>query len=56
MVRKWAEKEMRNLIRIEKAGINAPRPLKVRDTVVIMTFLGITGFELNNFITFNNSS
>ncbi len=30
MVKMWAEKEMRNLMRLHAAGINCPKPLQVR--------------------------
>eukprot|EP01101_Sappina_pedata_P009972 TRINITY_DN616_c0_g3_i1.p1 TRINITY_DN616_c0_g3~~TRINITY_DN616_c0_g3_i1.p1 ORF type:complete len:592 (-),score=274.69 TRINITY_DN616_c0_g3_i1:116-1891(-) len=40
MVKLWAEKEMRNLLRIKKAGIKCPMPILLRAQVLIMTFLG----------------
>jgi RIO kinase 1 len=40
MVRVWAEKEMRNLKRLNAAGIPSPEPLEVRENVLVMTFLG----------------
>lgn len=33
MVKMWAEKEMRNLMRLHAAGINCPKPLQVRSPV-----------------------
>lgn len=44
MVRTWAEKEMRNLVRLETGGIRAPRPLLLRSHVLVMEFLGTDGW------------
>lgn len=40
MVKTWAEKEARNLKRLVSSGIRAPRPLELRDHVLVMDFLG----------------
>ncbi|XP_019966661.2 serine/threonine-protein kinase RIO1 isoform X1 [Paralichthys olivaceus] len=40
MVRTWAEKEMRNLIRLQTAGIPSPEPLLLRSHVLLMSFIG----------------
>ncbi|CAI5677182.1 serine/threonine-protein kinase RIO1 isoform X1 [Oreochromis niloticus] len=40
MVRTWAEKEMRNLIRLQTAGIPSPEPLLLRSHVLLMGFIG----------------
>lgn len=40
MVRTWAEKEMRNLIRLHKAGILCPKPILLRSHVLLMSFIG----------------
>ncbi|XP_061776566.1 serine/threonine-protein kinase RIO1 isoform X2 [Nerophis ophidion] len=40
MVRTWAEKEMRNLIRLQTAGILSPEPLLLRSHVLLMSFIG----------------
>ncbi|CAI6311390.1 unnamed protein product [Periconia digitata] len=40
MVRVWAEKELRNLKRINNAGIPCPEPLHLREHVLVMGFLG----------------
>ncbi|KZS95330.1 RIO1-domain-containing protein [Sistotremastrum niveocremeum HHB9708] len=40
MVRLWAEKEMRNLRRLQATGINCPEPIEVRENVLVMGFLG----------------
>jgi RIO kinase 1 len=44
MVRVWAEKEMRNLTRLHKAGINCPQPILLRLHVLLMQFLGTDGW------------
>ncbi|KAM6920806.1 serine/threonine-protein kinase RIO1 isoform 1-T1 [Lycodopsis pacificus] len=40
MVRTWAEKEMRNLIRLQTAGIPSPEPKLLRSHVLLMSFIG----------------
>ncbi|XP_036375041.1 serine/threonine-protein kinase RIO1 [Megalops cyprinoides] len=40
MVRTWAEKEMRNLIRLQMAGIPSPEPIMLRSHVLVMSFIG----------------
>uniref|UniRef100_A0A7N8XW07 Serine/threonine-protein kinase RIO1 n=1 Tax=Mastacembelus armatus TaxID=205130 RepID=A0A7N8XW07_9TELE len=40
MVRTWAEKEMRNLIRLQTAGVPSPEPLLLRSHVLLMSFIG----------------
>ncbi|KAK3513950.1 hypothetical protein QTP70_032806 [Hemibagrus guttatus] len=40
MVRTWAEKEMRNLIRLQTAGIPSPEPIILRSHVLVMGFIG----------------
>ncbi|KAB5535475.1 hypothetical protein PHYPO_G00118060 [Pangasianodon hypophthalmus] len=40
MVRTWAEKEMRNLIRLQTAGIPSPEPIMLRSHVLVMGFVG----------------
>ncbi|KAK7681528.1 hypothetical protein QCA50_015260 [Cerrena zonata] len=40
MVRVWAEKEMRNLKRLQTAGIRCPDPMEVRENVLVMSFIG----------------
>jgi RIO kinase 1 len=40
MVRVWAEKELRNLRRLEQSGIRAPRVLEGKENVLVMEFLG----------------
>ena len=44
MVKVWAEKEMRNLLRMYSAGINCPRPLLLRSHVLVMEFIGKAGW------------
>ncbi|KAM8966449.1 serine/threonine-protein kinase RIO1 [Pelodytes ibericus] len=40
MVKTWAEKEMRNLIRLNTAGIPCPEPIMLRSHVLLMDFIG----------------
>jgi len=40
MVKTWAEKEMRNLKRMVKAGIPAPEPILLKSHVLLMSFIG----------------
>ncbi|XP_054014293.1 serine/threonine-protein kinase RIO1 [Hylaeus anthracinus] len=44
MVRTWAEKEFRNLIRLQQGGINAPKPILLRSHVLLMDFIGSNGW------------
>ncbi|XP_062115818.1 uncharacterized protein LOC133829965 [Humulus lupulus] len=44
MVKTWAEKEMRNLIRLKAAGIRCPTPLLLRLHVLVMEFIGKSGW------------
>ncbi|KAL5666582.1 hypothetical protein ACJX0J_026690, partial [Zea mays] len=39
MVKTWAEKEMRNLLRVRAAGIRCPAPLLLRLHVLVMEFI-----------------
>lgn len=43
MVTMWAEKELRNLMRLNAAGINSPAPLQLRMHVLVMEFIGEGG-------------
>ncbi|OWF56157.1 Serine/threonine-protein kinase RIO1 [Mizuhopecten yessoensis] len=44
MVKTWAEKEMRNLIRIHQSGILCPEPVFLRSHVLVMDFIGTDGW------------
>ncbi len=44
MVKMWAEKEFRNLVRLRKGGIRAPEPIVVRSHLLLMEFLGEEGW------------
>ncbi|KAK5846588.1 hypothetical protein PVK06_002881 [Gossypium arboreum] len=44
MVKTWAEKEMRNLMRLKAAGIRCPIPLLLRLHVLVMEFIGKAGW------------
>ena len=43
MVRVWAEKELRNLKRLEQGGIRAPRVVEGTQNILVMEFLGVDG-------------
>ncbi len=43
MVKMWAEKEMRNLLRLHAAGIPCPKPIQLRLHILVMEFLGVDG-------------
>ncbi|GFN97212.1 serine/threonine-protein kinase rio1-like [Plakobranchus ocellatus] len=43
MVRLWAEKEMRNLMRMYKADIPCPEPILLKNNVLLMGFIGEDG-------------
>lgn len=44
MVKTWAEKELRNLKRLQVAGIPSPEPYLLKSHVLIMEFLGSQGW------------
>lgn len=44
MVRTWAEKEMRNLVRLHTAGLPVPEPKLLKSHVLVMSFLGKDGW------------
>ncbi|XP_072991108.1 uncharacterized protein [Typha latifolia] len=44
MVKTWAEKEMRNLLRVKASGIRCPMPLLLRLHVLVMEFIGKAGW------------
>ncbi|KAI3902791.1 hypothetical protein MKW92_052155 [Papaver armeniacum] len=44
MVKTWAEKEMRNLMRLKAAGIRCPTPILLRLHVLVMEFVGKQGW------------
>lgn len=44
MVKTWAEKEMRNLMRMHQAGIPCPEPVILRSHVLVMGFIGTDGW------------
>lgn len=53
MVRLWAEKEMRNLKRLQTAGIRCPEAIEVRENVLVMKFLGDEdGWSVQNTMLF----
>uniref|UniRef100_A0A4Y0BE89 Serine/threonine-protein kinase RIO1 n=1 Tax=Anopheles funestus TaxID=62324 RepID=A0A4Y0BE89_ANOFN len=44
MVRTWAEKEMRNLVRMKKCDLPVPEPILLRSHVLVMEFIGHDGW------------
>lgn len=44
MVKTWAEKEMRNLLRIENCDLPVPHPVLLRSHVLLMEFIGKNGW------------
>ncbi|KAJ8716258.1 hypothetical protein PYW08_013543 [Mythimna loreyi] len=44
MVRTWAEKEMRNLVRMHNAQLSVPEPVILRSHVLVMSFMGEDGW------------
>ena len=44
MVKVWAEKEMRNLVRLRDAGIRSPEPIALKMHVLVMGFIGRDGW------------
>ncbi|XP_069669068.1 serine/threonine-protein kinase RIO1 isoform X2 [Periplaneta americana] len=44
MVRTWAEKEMRNLVRMHAEGLPVPEPILLRGHVLLMGFIGKEGW------------
>eukprot|EP00656_Telonema_subtile_P009111 TRINITY_DN14276_c0_g1_i3.p1 TRINITY_DN14276_c0_g1~~TRINITY_DN14276_c0_g1_i3.p1 ORF type:complete len:545 (+),score=137.80 TRINITY_DN14276_c0_g1_i3:1353-2987(+) len=40
IVKLWAQKERNNLMRMQAAGIPCPRPLRLKDHVLMMSFIG----------------
>lgn len=44
MVRTWAEKEMRNLVRMQNSALPVPTPVLLRSHVLVMSFCGIDGW------------
>ncbi|XP_017137400.1 serine/threonine-protein kinase RIO1 [Drosophila miranda] len=44
MVRTWAEKEMRNYLRMRNSGVPVPEPILLRSHVLVMRFCGRDGW------------
>lgn len=44
MVAVWAEKEMRNLMRMHQAGLPVPKPILLKGHVLVMEFIGREGW------------
>lgn len=43
LIKLWAEKEMRNLKRLEAGGVKCPAPLVLKENVLVMQFIGKHG-------------
>lgn len=43
MVKLWAEKEFRNLHRLHREGIRCPKPIAIKNHVLVMEFIGKDG-------------
>jgi len=55
MVRLWAEKEYRNLSRLHSNGIPCPKPIALKNHVLVMEFIGKIFFYLEMSILWNFS-
>lgn len=42
VIRMWADKERMNLLRMTRAAVPCPRPLKLKGHVLIMSFIGVS--------------
>jgi RIO kinase 1 len=40
LIKLWAEKEFRNLKRMKDKGLPVPTPVKIKDHVLVMDFIG----------------
>lgn len=43
LVKTWCEKELRNLRRLQKAGVSCPTPYHLEDFLIVMQFIGSDG-------------
>lgn len=50
MVRVWAEKELRNLRRLDDGGIRCPKVVECRENVLVMEFLGGEGEDVAKYV------
>lgn len=44
LIKLWAEKEMRNLKRMESQNIPCPTPIRLRENILVMSFIGKNGY------------
>ena len=44
MVRMWAEKEFSNLHKLYEGGISVPKPIRLKNNVLAMEFIGKESF------------
>jgi RIO kinase 1 len=40
LIKLWAEKEFRNLKRMLEKGLPVPKPVKIKDHVLVLEFIG----------------
>lgn len=43
LIKLWAEKEMRNLKRLQAKNIPSPIPITLRENILVMSFIGVNG-------------
>lgn len=43
LIKVWAEKEFRNLKRIQQVGIKCPEPIVIKENILVMEFIGENG-------------
>ncbi|KAJ9588708.1 hypothetical protein L9F63_018000, partial [Diploptera punctata] len=55
MVRTWAEKEMRNLVRMYSVGLPVPEPILLRGHVLLMEFIGEDGWPVPSDVDLSES-
>jgi RIO kinase 3 len=55
IIRLWAEKELRNLKRAEKAGLRCPRAVLLKEHVLVMQFVGEDGLAAPKLLDANLS-
>ncbi len=53
IIRLWAEKELRNLKRAEKAGLRCPRAVLLKEHVLVMQFVGEEGLAAPKLLDAN---
>ena len=57
LIKVWAEKEFRNLKRIQQVGIKCPEPICIKENILVMEFIGENGIaakRLKNVVLESN--